>query len=232
MSGQSGSLALAEFAIEFIDEDTLTTCADNLLVLKDSDKDGNFRENPAPYVIPDDGVDGDAMTINLKKVNSMEGCKLERVFEYQDPWSSDYWIEIREEQGVVEFDFETAMTVTITFNQKWFIDNYYMFYQQQADSIINVMPEEVKIAVRVRTIAVNMEVEDKFTVTIVSSGETQADLCSSEFDGLQLKENTGMSGTREWIVPTKTESRETKYILITPDVDVSALSWQCAEQVY
>jgi hypothetical protein len=94
------------------------------------------------------------------------------------------------------------------------------------------MPEEVKIAVRVRTIAVNMEVEDKFTVTIVSSGETQADLCSSEFDGLQLKENTGMSGTREWIVPTKTESRETKYILITPDVDVSALSWQCAEQVY
>jgi hypothetical protein len=78
--------------------------------------------------------------INLKQVNSMEGCPVEREVSYQNPWDPEEWLEIREEAGIIAFDFETEMTVTFTLDQKWFINNHYLFYEYPMDTTVYVMP--------------------------------------------------------------------------------------------
>jgi hypothetical protein len=108
--------------------------------LKDVDKDGNNRASFDSYTIPAAGTPASPHVINLKQVRSMDGCKLQREVSYQSPWDEEEWIEIREEPGIVDFDFETAMTVTITFDQPWYIHNHYSFYEYPMDTTVYVMP--------------------------------------------------------------------------------------------
>jgi hypothetical protein len=75
-------------------------------------------------------------------------------------------------------------------------------------------------------------VYDYITITLLSSEETQADLCADQFATLAIADNTAMSGVRTWEVPATDVQKDPKNILITSQVDLQSIDWECAGQVY
>jgi hypothetical protein len=93
--------------------------------------DGTNRGDIPDYQIADSGAAAD-QTIYLKRVITND-CPVERIVEYQDPWDPEQWIEIREEPGRITFDFETDMSLTVAFDQEWYLKTHYQFYAYPAD---------------------------------------------------------------------------------------------------
>jgi hypothetical protein len=111
-----------------------------------------------------------------------------------------------------------------------------MFYSfPSTDMNFNIIPEEIVITTRVRTVSTvsGREVNDIIDLRIRSNNKDWSDMCVDAFAALALKAGTGMSGTRTWDVPKSGEWNEARNILITPKVEgLESMMWTCQEQLH
>lgn len=94
------------------------------------------------------------------------------------------------------------MSVTLTFDQEWYLNTHYMFYRYPED-VAAAVPADFTIKARIRTFdpVSGSEVYDRIDLTVVSNGEDWSAMCADAFAALAIDSSSVMSGERTWDVP-------------------------------
>jgi hypothetical protein len=222
-------LETVEIKFTLIETDTQTNCMENVLTVTDLTLDQDQRVIE-PITLSTGGTKSDYV-IKGNKVRSSKGddCPTTTIVEFYD-YSTGKYVEQRQSE-YIGIEVVNKLEITVKYDQAWLINTAAGKYFEMMDvdtEIRRLIPDEIYIIGNFKTIdeTTGEAVYDSFEITIVSSGETEADLCAAKFAGLSFLEGSELTVPRTYEV---TDANEVKSIYIPTTLDgVDALG-DCAD---
>jgi hypothetical protein len=202
--------AFADFKVTFVDPEQAATCADLEMALGDTHDGTTDRPYLNEYMVDLSSTAAEnlnELTVYAKKIfPSVTGCPTKTSLQFLTNWGE--WLDIRDgTEGMIVNTVEAVGSfkfITFKLSQDQFLDYATYYYSPVNVAMYDhaTMDEEiteVTILARFYTEGPNGAfVEDFFEINVISSGETKADTCASEFATLSMAEAFVSAAPREY----------------------------------